>query len=1060
MNHHKLIRLSLLFLCFLSALSGQGAIISFENGVPAGWSTSKGKLSANAEKAKLGNNALCWEWTNLAELSFTDKTALSDISAASNGGVSMWIYNTVASDQFLSVCFYNNAGRQCSLPFKLNFKGWRMLLAEFGNDMGLPKSAKGTLQTMKIIAPDSGNGKIFIDCFELQEKVTWERMSDFQYQVKENSGIDSYLDARKALILTPVAPSVQEEQGIGHIRKRLDEWYLGTGKFTSDPLYQLRNSAILSYIQKGVRTAPSVLPNGTINGSGLFAHDFYGKKIDQIALNTFRNISESHLIQLAYDARINGNTNSLEKLFELFDWYYDQGWADGSALGTLRFEMLRSAGFHHSAMMVNHLLAERRSVIADTEAWFSRFGDLCIPAENPGELADYIRSLAMPKLFYALMLEQKEAQNSALKAFKNYMDNAMAYAPGFLGSLKPDGSGYHHRGPYNSAYYPDVLYAGCLIYYLLHDTPFAMSETSFANLKQALLSFRFFCGEYNIPGATTGRFPAQTEILQQLLPAFAYLIESSDDQDLIKAYKRLWKPENTLVKSYINRARTDICFSNTLGEIEVMLQAADKPLEPEANPTGSCFMPFSGLMVIRQQEWMITVKGFSKYIWDYEASATENQYGRYQSYGQTEYQDLKRGYRSYSVSKEDAAGSTQWDWRHLSGTTCNYISKEDLSYSAVKKHRNFSDQTFLGGIGLNEKAAMFTSRLHDKEISGTFFADKSLFAANNEIICLGSNIRNLYSDTPVTTTLFQNKGGSRQIKVNGKQTDVSVNALAEPVIEDNFGNVYLIHDGLVNIEKADFGWRAYIQHKKGDSDPATYAYTWLIQPTETQVEKNIQKTSWEILSVNMKAHAAYHRESKLLAASVFEPGRPVNIREIKMVSDPMLVLLQQKENGTYHLAVSKPDMDRPSAINNDKLTDAIVASPGLISEITLELEGIFDLTEADPDTEVYTQQNTTRITLKKVRDGKTYYAGLIKKGTGTDPALKSGEIGFYRNGNHIFLKHSQEREIGWTLRQMNGVTVSAGKGVSPEIDLNIYSSGLYILQVNDGNIDNTFKIIR
>lgn len=47
--------------------------------------------------------------------------------------------------------------------------------------------------------------------------------------------------------------------------------------------------------------------------------------------------------------------------------------------------------------------------------------------------------------------------------------------------------------------HPHALYAGALIAYLLHDTPYALSETTLHNLKQGLLTFRFFCAGLEVP---------------------------------------------------------------------------------------------------------------------------------------------------------------------------------------------------------------------------------------------------------------------------------------------------------------------------------------------------------------------------------------------------------------------------------------------------------------------------------------------------------------------------------------------------------------------------------
>ena len=84
-----------------------------------------------------------------------------------------------------------------------------------------------------------------------------------------------------------------------------------------------------------------------------------------------------------------------------------------------------------------------------------------------------------------------------------------------------------------------------------------------------------------MPGSTSGRFPTQTQVLEKVLPAFAYLVLSSSqpDIDLTTAFKSLWKPNEEPVKSFISRVMSDITFKNTIGEVEKMVELAEKQLK-------------------------------------------------------------------------------------------------------------------------------------------------------------------------------------------------------------------------------------------------------------------------------------------------------------------------------------------------------------------------------------------------------------------------------------------------------------------------------------------------
>ena len=56
-----------------------------------------------------------------------------------------------------------------------------------------------------------------------------------------------------------------------------------------------------------------------------------------------------------------------------------------------------------------------------------------------------------------------------------------------------------------------------------------------------------------------------------------------------------------------------------MGETELCLQAAALKVTPEPNPRTTLYLPYSGLMINRNATRHVTLKGFSKYIWDYES---------------------------------------------------------------------------------------------------------------------------------------------------------------------------------------------------------------------------------------------------------------------------------------------------------------------------------------------------------------------------------------------------------------------------------------------------------
>lgn len=1019
------------FFVFLTVTFGlQGQVISFEeDDALNAWKCTKGTVTISSAKVKVGDAALCWNIEPGSVLTAENLTSLKTVSTKSKGGVNLWIYSSKAMDDVMQIGFYNASGvKKCKLDFRMNFVGWRCLWACFTEDMGHDHTQ---LTTMKFEMPAGASGTVYLDYIEFVATSSWQRMPD--YQNRTIKGDESYLTSREISVPSSVGVTDEQEEAIRVISKRLENWYLGTGRYTSNDIYKKRKTAVNSWMSTGRRNAPTIDENGTVDKSGLFSLGFDGKSVDGVNLKTFKNINESCLLQLAFDYRINNNSASLDKAKKIYEWYYDQGWADGSALGTLYLEMLRSSGFYHSVFLLRDQLSEEESKhITEAQHWYTRLGDAFIVPETPGELADYIRSLAVPKLHAILMMTDKYQQIASMESYCKYLNNAFSYAPGFAGSFKPDGSGYHHRGTYLSAYYPQVVYVASMLYYLLHDTPFQLDNEIYDILRNALLSYRFFCGEYAVPGSTCGRFPEGAEVLHTLIPAYAYLVMSSGelDTELQAAFLRLWKPEHSLVSAYLAKTAVDICYTRSLGEVELLLDAASKGGDAETNLAGTKFMPYSGLLVYRQPEWMFTIKGFSKYIWDYESSNSENVYGRYLSYGHVEYTDLQNG--------QSTLRPKEWDWTHLPGTTAKQLSDNELHFSTVgDKHRNFSDQSFLGGIAFDKNTSLFTNRMHDNAIDKTFYADKSFFVFGNVVYCMGSGIKSGSADVEVHTTLYQNLKGE-----NSK----AVQRPDEKTVYDNWGNLFLIHQGNLSLsenEKFDLG---YINHGKGASN-ALYAYTWLIKPEEGQSDVYRNNSPFEVLKQNEEGHVLWHRQQKVLMASIFKKGDVTGCKHIRYVNKPMMIVLKE-DNGMLDVAFTNPDMDRESASNNNALTDAMVNMPGRISEISFRIDGEYRNTDVDSPVKVTSENGVTTVTYSESGNGETYRVLLTNKATGLEVISSKEKIEIYKEATGYCIV-TGGIPAAVSVLDVNGRVVKTiyGHGENLTLPLDDYPHGVLMIKV-------------
>lgn len=979
LNHINYLRMKInkgtWIICLLFFCGGmaKAQLYSFEeNAVPDEWSIENGTFEISQMKAKLGKQSLKVNWNSGAVIHFANADNLEAASKSANGGVAAWIYNEFPVEEAICFSFNDKEGKEvCNLPFLMNFKGWRCIWAKFVEDMSM--KPKTVITSCRIKVPQKMKaGTFYLDYVEFAPTISWQKMSDAQYLVnqKDYSLIHDFLGYRNTEPqLSGVVFKEENKQGIEVIKNRLTEWYLGEeGGGESHPLLQIRAKGEKEYIRKGIERTKELKvgydKTGTATGKGLFPL-YASDKIDGEDVFHFMDINKFVLLPLALDYRKNESTQSLQKALYIYDWFYDQGWADGSGMGTLCFEKLRSSGYFHSFFLLKDKLTKAQlERELKSLKWFTLFGECYRKPEHTGEVADNLRALALPKLIYALSLTNPLEQQGAMEAYKNYLNNALDFGPGFFGTIKPDYSGYHHRGPYNSAYYPHALYAASLIAYLLHDTPYAISETSLDHLKQALLTFRFFSANLSVPAGTVGRFPKGQEIMQELLPAFCYVAQSykETDVELVAAFKRLVNENPKVVNEFMANVNSDLTYTSSIGEAEAMVEALCMDVEAEKMAVGTLFMPYSGLLVAKNENYHINVKGFSKYIWDYESSPTENLQGRYLSYGQVEFFHFKKQTKSYYPEHP------QFNWNYLSGTTS--IVLDDFA-SENGFHRNFSDETFLCGVSARDQKAMFSMKLHDLKFNDSFRANKSVFVMGDVLLCLGSDIQNNDMQHPTVTTLFQT--------ISSRNKKVGKEALGTGVLLDDYsGILYAVKGAECQLQTNASFHVATINHSKAPQK-ATYHY-YLIADGNRETAKRLlsHQSPVQVVRQDRIAHIVRNNESNTTYAALFNSEHTFETMLVRKVNIPLSYIIEEKEGKQMQLFFSEPDMRRPSKINMDGLTESEVVQEEQPFETEFILNGNYQVDSPVTPVKVLYENGNTTVRVTTIR-GNNYMFNLQKK---------------------------------------------------------------------------------
>ena len=531
------------------------------------------------------------------------------------------------------------------------------------------------------------------------------------------------------------------------------------------------------------------------------------------------------------------------------------------------------------------------------------------------------------------------------------MDNALGIAPGFFGTFKADFSGYHHRGPYHSAYYPHALYAGALIAYLLHDTPYALSETTLHNLKQGLLTFRFFCAGLDVPAGTVGRFPKGQQILETLLPAFVYTALSfkEPDKELTAAFKRILEStENKqAIAEYISNVNSSLAYTSTVGEIELVTQLASSSIAKEKPVTGTLFMPYSGLLVAKDSLFHFNIKGFSRYIWDFESSATENTKGRYLAYGQIEYFDLKNRHKSFNPQETD------FDWNYIPGATIKVLPDKVLQDKGGSSsgHRNFSDETFLTGVHASDKNAMFSFRMHDITYDQSFRANKSVFVFENFLLCLGSDIQTKDKRYPTITTLFQSFS-----------RNTSEERMPEGYILTDPSLMYAVKGGVVRTSSEGSHTRAYIEH--GTAPEAAKYHYYILKNKNKVLGRQLlsNESPIKVIAQDNDAHIVTYKTKEITCGALFNAQKKYEGQLVSQVNIPLSYILEKQKDNSFKLSVCEPDMRRISRAHMGLLTEEDVIQQEKPYDTQLTINGLYN---------VECPQKTIKVSLDKEKD-KTY----------------------------------------------------------------------------------------
>lgn len=637
------------------------------------------------------------------------------------------------------------------------------------------------------------------------------------------------------------------------------------------------------------------------------------------------------------------NQNLLKEIASLYKYMEARGFKHGCNLPNCGGGIyLRLTGLFYSSMLMKDEFSDMgiESYIYPLLDWATQWVNSSDPeysaeTDISGGRADALRTMFNNRLMFALTLPDSDLRREELVDYmKRVFDSHMRISPAWDGMMKADFSAYHHRGIFGNAYVTEALHVVAQVAMLLNNTRYSLNESTISNLREGLLAYRSFCQKYDIPRGISGRFPSKLESLSSNVPAYAYMHEivKGDDKTLFGGIvSDLYDPENSTIQSQLIRNTvSSISFFGGMGVTDLLYKIKQKGYTPDEYTNINRIYPYSALQVHRKDGWMAAVKGYSKYVWDFETNEGENWYGYNQSSGEL---SIYSGRDNMGVVSAESSGTgyNGWDWSHVPGTTTLALSLEHLRMKAEQfRWAKMSPEFYVGGVSHLGENGLFAMKYNDIRMNQTMKANKSYFFFGDKLVMLGSDISNVHDSCSAShTTLFQNlvTGGKPVIANNqviqSLGTEINIDQYAGATFIDVANNAYFIpdaenihfhykeqssyHDRTHAVTKGEYA-TAWINHDK--TKKAEYEYAVMVNGGEAGAEylKNNSADIYQVIQKDAIAHIVKSKELNLTGYAIFDNLSFKNDPLLAQVSEPVMAMVSFENNNRIQLSLSNPEL--------------------------------------------------------------------------------------------------------------------------------------------------------
>ncbi|MGR5134741.1 chondroitinase family polysaccharide lyase [Vibrio alfacsensis] len=974
MKRTLLFPLSKVALVLSSALAAQNAlasltptILSFEESSRPSW-INGGEISA--KRAILGDQSLLWQWNANDQLVITrtfdrydDSEARALYGSSATQIISFWLYNEVPSESTAKLTLANSEGNyQRHKDINLNFTGWRNVTLSLNNDF--TSSVPMKFGQIALTAPNNGSGALYIDRVMIS-------IDDSRYQWSDDQVETRYPVEEIDFNLPPVLPEVShsERLAVEDIKERfINE--MGAG--TSDVASLARNFARFN-ISKN---------NGTIRGRHLITdvqqvpyHPNHLDLVDKSDYDQYAILGDSDgegkkeagyaKLMLELGKSYNSISNSADKA-HIADMYtlmvehmFDQGFVDGSALGTTHHWGYSGRWWYLSALLMEEPLREAGLLDKTYRAllWFSReFRDRGFEMEvTPSSTdMDFFNTLAKQNLAMILLNPNEKERVALLHKYADFLSatidrNPPAYNDGF----RPDGTAWRHKGNYPGYSFPAFSSLGELTY-LMKGEEFGVSTGALDTVKKAMISAWIYTNPY-VPLGLVGRHPF-TDLQTK---SFA-----NGMKDLAKSYPSL---DKELASIYLQiTEQTQEQSAAIFGET----------IKPAALPEGSWSFNGGAFAIHRVDERMAVFKGYNQDVWSSEIYSKDNRFGRYQSHGSVHV--VPRG-NAVDLGYQQEG----WDWNRNPGATTIHLDLTDLESPKSSTLMLRSDEGLSGVTSLDQAHTLFSFKHKAPQnldrFEPSFVMNKHAMATGKYIYLTGNNISNEDSQHRTETTLFQLAIRSgKGININGtRYTNATLERTLKSgdwIIDDNNVGYYLVktddvkvrrgaqtskHNKTKAVTTGNFS-SAWIDHGTMP-DNASYEYIMVMETDATEMAQLAQsfKAAPRFITLQKDAvrHVVRDKASNLYGYTSFGDVT-FNQGYLTSADKPSQLLMQVDiDVQTMKLSAASLDLNYQKDSSNNPLPEEVPAHVTL----TYTLEGKWILESGNADVTV--SGNETTVTL-------------------------------------------------------------------------------------------------